>query len=355
MNKFSLGILFLTAIVLFSCETKVDINADFKDITVVHAAIDPNDTLHYVKINRAFLQDGVNANDLAANSDNFNYPAEELSIIAQEIHGTNGNVLKTYNLVRTVNERPKNPGIFANDSNVLYKFTEASIKRDNAYRIKIYNNKLDKEITSETKIVGDITITNPATFAFWIGNANNGNINPTEKTISVKSGNNMGRVEAHLVFNYTDYFTVASGLSPITRRIVMRLGEKKTATNIAGEIIDWSIASTTFFDNLIVNIPATIPNLSHRKPNLITLEFITTGTDLNVFMEVSEPSNNLNQEKPTFTNVENGLGIFSSRSNVFWTPTTTPPSGTNLSNDTYKRLEVMGLGFCGTNSLLCPF
>ncbi|MBW6483652.1 MAG: DUF4249 family protein [Vicingaceae bacterium] len=350
MNKITFSTLLLATIILFSCETKVDINADYKDITVVYAAINPNDTEHYVKINRAFLQDGVSATDLAANSDNFNYPKDELSVMVDELRGDNGNFVQTYPLTRTINERPKNPGIFANDSNVLFKFT-ATINRNNLYKLKIINNKLNKLITSETQIVGNLTIANPATFNFWIGTANDGNLNSKDKTISVKSGNNMGRVEARLIFNYTNFFNDSSFQA---ERIVMRLGEMKTTTNIAGESLDWSISSATFFDNLMANIPVTIPNLSHRKPNLVTLEFITTGTDLNVFMEVSEPSNNLNQEKPAFTNIENGLGIFSSRSREFWT-TTPPPSGTNLSNDTYKRLEVLGLGFCGTNSLLCPF
>ncbi|PIQ16791.1 MAG: hypothetical protein COW67_01025, partial [Flavobacteriales bacterium CG18_big_fil_WC_8_21_14_2_50_32_9] len=68
MNKITFSTLLLATIILFSCETKVDINADYKDITVVHAAIDPNDTEHYVKINHAFLEDGVSATNLAANS-----------------------------------------------------------------------------------------------------------------------------------------------------------------------------------------------------------------------------------------------------------------------------------------------
>ncbi|PKP47004.1 MAG: hypothetical protein CVT95_06230, partial [Bacteroidetes bacterium HGW-Bacteroidetes-12] len=225
MNKLSLIAITIASSLLFSCNDNVDINADFQDITVVHSAIDPNDTEHYVKINRAFLQDGVDANELAANSDNFNYPAGELSVTAQEINSGNGNVLKTYNLVRTVNERPKNPGIFANDSNVLYKFTEASIERNNIYRIKIYNNKLDKEITSETKIVGTNTVTTPSQsqkMGFWTGDVGSGAY--VSRSISFTTGKNIGRVEARLVFNYIDHFTVASGLSPISRRIVMRLG-----------------------------------------------------------------------------------------------------------------------------------
>ena len=134
----------------------------------------------------------------------------------------------------------------------------------------------------------------------------------------------------------------------------MKLGEEKTLTNISGEKLDWSISSATFFDNVMASIPANLPNLSHRKPNLISLEFNIIGTELNVFMEVKEPSNNLNQEKPNFTNINNGLGIFSSQSFTVWNITTTPPSGTNLNTNTINRLNVLGLGFCGAD-VICPF
>lgn len=350
MNKLFLIVLTIASFLFFSCNDDVDINADFQDITVVHSAINPNDNVHYVKINRAFLQDGVNANELAANSDNFNYPAGELTVTVDEVRVDNENLVATFPLTRTVNEIIKNPGIFANDSNVLFKFT-ATINRNNRYKLKIVNNKLNKEITSETLIVDNIVVDNPATFAFWQGNANSGNLVGTDKPISITTGDNIGRVEAFLVFNYTNFFLDNSSA---TEKVVMNLGEKKTLTNKAGEKLEWSIASATFFDNVIAAIPASLPNLSHRKPNLISLEFKIIGTELNIFMEVNEPSNSVNQEKPDFTNITNGLGIFSSQSSAIWNLATVPPSGTNLSTNTINRLNVLGLSFCGAD-VVCPF
>ena len=361
MNKITFSTLLLATIILFSCETKVDINADYKDITIVHAAIDPNDTEHYVKINRAFLQDGVSATNLAANSDNFNYPAGELSVIVQEIHSTNGNVLKTYNLVRTVDKILKIPGIFDNDSNVLYEFTEASIKRDNAYRIKIYNNKLDKEITSETQIVGTNTVTIPTLnqkIAFWNGDVGSGDY--LSRSISFTTGKNIGRVEARLVFNYVDHFTDTILYPSISRRIVMPLGEKKTINSSTGnEVLEWTMEGATFFSNVTANTPTTLDFLSHREIGNVSMEFIVTGTELNIFMEVNAPSNNVNQEKPAYTNINNGLGVFSSRETYNWVSTVNPQTGNiNLTAATILKLKSLGLSYCFGNSALsghqCP-
>ena len=68
-----LSIAALGSILMFSsCETDIDVNADYQDITVVYGLVNPNDTNHYIKINKAFLGEG-SALDLAADANNFNY------------------------------------------------------------------------------------------------------------------------------------------------------------------------------------------------------------------------------------------------------------------------------------------
>lgn len=357
MNKLFLIVLTIVSFLLFSCNDDVDINADFQDITVVHSAINPNDNVHYVKINRAFLQDGVNANDLAANSDNFNYPAGELTVTVDEVRGDNGNLVATYNLTRTVNEIIKNPGIFANDSNVLFKFT-ATINRSNVYKLKIVNNKLNKEITSETLIVGTGTLSSPTTqqkMSFWNGNLQNGLF--IDRIFSFTTGKNVGRVQGRLVYNYTDHFIASSGKQPIPRKIVMGLGEKKTLNAVTGnEALEFSLDGTTFFDNIVAGTPVNIADLSHRELGNVSFEFTLIGSELNIFMEVNEPSNSLNQEKPKFTNITNGLGIFSSLEQFNWFSTVDPQTGNiNLTDQTISKIRSLGLNYCFGNSQFSGF
>jgi len=353
-HSFYIYIIFAISALLFSCETKVDLNAEYKDITVVYGLINPNDSLHYIKINKVFLpDDGVNANTLAANQTNFNYAADELTATVEEIHATNGNVLTTYNLIRTENEIPKDEGVFDNSINVLYKFVEPAINRESIYKLKIYNSKLDKEITSETLIVGTTSVTSPTNqqkMAFWIGAPNNGGF--SDRTITINTGKNIGRIQAKLIFNYTNHFITSSGLPAQPQKVVMSLGENKTQDPVSGsEIIEWTMEGATFFDNITASVPATLPNLSHRELGNVDLEFVIAGTELNVYMEVSEPSNTVNQNKPSYTNIENGLGIFSSRETYKWFTTIDPNTGNlNLTSPTIEKLYSMGLSFCFGNS-----
>lgn len=353
----------LATILLVSCETKVDLNAEYKDIPVVYGIINPNDTTHYLKINKVFLpEDGVSAGSLAADASNLNYPAGDLSVTVQAINPSNQNVVATYNLTRTENEIPKDEGVFDNSVNVLYKFTEAAINRNYLYTLKIVNNKLNKEITSETLIVGNSTLTTPTQqqrMAFWIGEPSNGAY--TDRTFTFVTGKNVGRVEAKLIFNYTNHFVASSGKPAENKKIVMNLGEIKTLSPVAGnETIEFALDGGTFFDNITSQTPATLPSLSHRELGNVSLEFVIAGTELNVYMEVTEPSNTVNQDKPNYTNVENGLGIFSSRETYYWFSSIDPNTGhINLTGPTIEKLHSLGLSFCfgnsATSNYQCPF
>jgi hypothetical protein len=41
--------------------------------------------------------------------------------------------------------------------------------------------------------------------------------------------------------------------------------------------------------------------------------FTVAATELNTYMEVTEPSLSLVQERPAYTNIVNGIGLFSAR------------------------------------------
>ena len=52
------NLLFLILPFLFSCETDFDVNANWKDVTIVYGLIDPNNEDQLIKINKAYLGQG---------------------------------------------------------------------------------------------------------------------------------------------------------------------------------------------------------------------------------------------------------------------------------------------------------
>ena len=344
MNKLVYILFLLITITFFSCETDIDVNAEYEDITVVYGLLDPALDTHYIKINKAFLG-ATSALELAADANNFDYPAGELDVIVESSDGTQ------YYLTRTVNEIPKDPGIFDNSTNVLYRFVEPALSSNLNYTLKISNSALNKEITAETGIVGDITIDRPqaSTSKFNLFSSTGEYL---EYKVEVTTGNDIGRIEAKLFFNYYDIYTLASGLDSVFRSVEITLGDNRTTKTGGGESLEWGLKGEIFFEKIVSAVPPMSANLSHRRLDNISLEFLIAGTELSTFMSVNAPSTSVNQNRPNYTNIINGIGIFSSRSNKTWTSSIDPLTSNqiNLSNGTIEYLathsSLANRGFC---------
>lgn len=81
-----------------------------------------------------------------------------------------------------------------------------------------------------------------------------------------------------------------------------------------------------FYQNL-ANVIHFDPNVSARQSDYIEFVVFAGGEELQTYMAVNGPSNSLVQEKPLYTNINNGLGVFSARyqkikSNLTLTPQT---------------------------------
>jgi hypothetical protein len=346
MNKLSFGVVLLIALGFVSCETDIDVNAEPTDVAIVYGLIDPADTVHYLKINKAFIGEG-SALDLAANSSNYTYTDAELNV---RLDGDG----KSYSLIRVTNEIPKDDGVFDNTTNVLYKFNEPSINIDATYNLKIVNIPLDKEITAETKIVGNSLVESPKpgnTLSFWSGDVSSGNA--VQETVSVLAGDNVGRVQAYIVFNYIENYTLASGKVPVSKKVILNLGEKKTASSSSNKL-NFLVKGQNFLDNIKNSVPnsATISHFSHRELDNISIELSAAGSELSTYMEAEAPSTTVNQDKPSYTNLTNAIGIFSSRTyDASWRSNKSASTGLNMDTDTKRKLGSLGLGFClGTNT-----
>ena len=361
MTKKLLYLFFLGSIFLTSCETEVDTIAEYKDITVVYGLLNPNETDHYIRITKAFSGEG-NANDMANDANNFYYADGEISVTIDEYDASE--FKRSFPLTRVdvssnIPPIPKDDGVFDNSVNILYKFVEPNLKQDYTYKLKIVNNKLGKEITSETKIANDPSLSNEAQFAVNRIKLANSDGTSLTHSFSIKPGLNSGRIRVNFIFNYNEHYT-DTNIIPKPMKVKISLGEQKTTSNDGGEVLVYTLEGNNFFSALQNNIPATVPNLKSRSISNATLEIIAAGIDLSTYIAVNEPSVSVNQTKPEFTNLTNALGVFSSRNitTVYSSTFLGQPLSVenqygfnndgqvNYDNDTKKKILTMGLEFC---------
>jgi len=307
MQRFLL--LFSLAFILLiqCCKTDFDINAEYKDITIVFCLLNQKDSIHYAIINKAFLGND-NALVMATDPSNTLYPYDELEVTMEE--RLNGNLTHTF-VLDTVILSNKQSGIFSNPSHVLYAF-KAQLNENCKYKLKIQNTKSGKLVEAETNIVNDFKYEKPYVppvppppQIYKLPSLSFIGTSPIEmEWLSAKYGI---RYQTDLIFNYLEM----SVTDTVQKQVDWMLGTVKASNLDGGETLKLEINKESFFVKLKDNIPYN-PNV---KRIALYMDFVISvaGNEFNTYMEVNEPSTNLIQERPEYTNISNGIGIFCSR------------------------------------------
>jgi len=303
----------LLLLFIASCSTKFDINANWQEITVVYGLLNQNETTHYIKINKAFLGEG-NALYMAQVEDSSSYN-NKLDVKVEEWEN---NTMTNFWYLDTTTIYNKEPGIFYNPNQVLYKFN-ASLNENRTYKLIITNQITGKQVTSETELVHQFSIIKPSVTK----------VNFTSSSavdVLWYSTENGKRYQLNIRFNYKEV-DPAFPTDTLTKYVDWLFAPIVTDNTISGKEIKSNYIGQSFYSNLYYKI-TTDPNYNPNaqrfpdnnavSPRNYSIDFIVSvaADDFNTYMEVSEPSNGIVQEKPSYTNITGGIGIFSSRYNV---------------------------------------
>jgi len=312
---------FLLLISVFSCNEKVDLIGDYKETAVVYGLLDHADSLHYIKITRAFIGPG-SAVDIAQIEDSSYFQQVEARVT--EVVG--GTITRTWLLDDTiVTNKDINGAFYAPEQKVYYFKTlptgpnevqqtsanplMSSLNKDATYKlnIKIDNGKF--EVNGETELVRGLTSpSNTQNFTFKF--ANNPGEYLSQGVAAVNTFGNSFVVNAAVDVYFNEYI----GVNKSTKSFQWKLGE----TNIIpGESRTFTAYGETFYTLMK---KAVTPDPAITRRTFEGVQFTITGGSeaLYNYMVVNAPSSSLSQSKPTYTNltVTNGkgvVGIFSSR------------------------------------------
>src|SRR5688572_8243131 len=88
--------------VLFSgCSTELDPNADYQETMVIYSVLDPDQTTHFAKVNKAFLNTKTNALTIAANNPDSTQYGEEVKVNLEKLRA-DSTVITTYPMERFI-------------------------------------------------------------------------------------------------------------------------------------------------------------------------------------------------------------------------------------------------------------
>lgn len=297
-----LSVAIFTMAFLYSCEEDFEINAPYQDITVVYGLIDQGQDSIFVKINKAFLGDG-NILEMARIEDSSEY-VNGLQAIIEEYN--EGNFIRSYSL-DTITIKDKDTGTFYNPYQVIY-FTPYEPNQNNEYRLTVLVH--DDTITASTGLVNNFSIDKPSAGSKFI------QFKPdTDGSVEWKSAKNGRRYEVVIRFKFKEVWFDSP--DTVFRYIDWGLGTRKSMKDSGGQEMGIEYKNNSFYSIISDRIPydeqAAEENVKERFTNDVDVIIAVAADDLNTYMEVNEPSNSIVQDKPDYTNIRNGIGLFSSR------------------------------------------
>jgi len=300
MKKLSLLLLAFTGLMLFNrCSTDVDINADYQQITVVYGLLDPYEDTTYLKINKAFLG-SENALIMAKIPDSSEF-IEKLDVRIWPEDDPQD--IAYFDTITITN---KEEGVFYNPNQIIY-YSAFQPETDKKYILRILYK--ETEITSDAATFKFVftDITSPG-FAKKIGI----NDNADPKAVIWNRKEEAPRYDLTIRFHYKE---LMEGSADTVYRFFD--WHKDTKKSLIGPEVESYYTGSTFYAALTAFVPyedaAKEAKVTDRFTS--TLQFIVEagGKELNTYMEVNEPSSSIIQDRPAYTNITNGIGIFSSR------------------------------------------
>jgi hypothetical protein len=294
-------LLFVT--ILYSCNKNLNVNANWREITVVYGLLSQNEDTTYIKITKAFLGEG-DALQFAKLPDSSNFP-DKLDVKLEAWSGNN--LVKTYTFdTITRHTKEKGDSIFYYPDQLAYYNPTGHLDENNTYKLKITHKKTGVVDSATTKLVHSFTVELPDPYS-----------KVTEYTpghnFEVKFDPGYGGKRYQLVIRVHYLETTSSGTVPKSFDwMLFNNLQVIDPYDIAPAAIEKFFTGDVFYTVVAGNIKED-PNVTSRVARTVDYIFSVASEDLNTYMEVTEPSLSIIQERPSFSNIYNGIGLFSSR------------------------------------------
>lgn len=279
-----------------SCNPEIDLTAEYKDIPVVYGLLNRDEPMQYIRIQKAFLLNG-NVLDAANVADSNKYDPSDLLVRIVAVDPLTGEDGDTIHFTHRPEYLTQPGAVFPQNSAMLY----ASNEKPQApkWRLEVENVKRNTVTTAETNIVYGMK---------WIKPNGSGFVPFTGAYTLMWTANASAAIyQPEITFRWMEVDSITGASRPDS--LIWALIIQEATPDYAANML--TIQENDFFKYVGAKVP-----VKHGVKRVIgSLSFkIMGGTkELGRYIDATKPSIGLIQEKPAYTNIQGGLGIFSSR------------------------------------------
>ncbi len=283
---------------LFSCKNELDINANWKETIVVYGMLNANDSVQYIRIAKAFLNENTGALQVAKISDSLFLDSAIVTLRSTD-NSFSDKLTRVWNI-------PKDSGLFANDINPLYRINTSgsrSLNSGKRYILEVFSPKSGNTVKAETNLVGPANILSP-----FRDSTSNFAVTPEYLTVSIKAGQNSFAYDIKLDITY-DEFPVSDTFRKTTKIATWNMLTNASALGNSNML--YKIPRLALLQFLRNTITAD-PGLYHRM-KFAGMRVYGGNQLLSDYISVNEPSIGIVQKQAEFSNIQGGVGLFASR------------------------------------------
>ena len=338
-----IGLSIITAFTFNSCKNDLDVLAPGEESVSVYGVLNPNEPVQNIRINKVFLTDG-DAVVAGQSSETINYGPGELQVTLQRFmtgsttqtlttvgNSTKKEIVLTETVVTTAD------GSFSNQQRIWQ--TTDKLYNSGEYKLTIKNVNTGKEFTSQTLMIDSVksypampfifTSLNapPSHYPVHCGSGNAGYTSPSAgiqtqqiayvdyhvmtgtPKIKFKSVANAKRYKVIMRFHYIDSLT--DNVTGYRRFVDYEFPSLTSSSLVGGEEMEVSFSTPDFYNNIATQIPKqTVGSIKLRRAHYMEYIIYASNDNMNTFLLVNEPSNSIAQDKPNYTNINGGIGVF---------------------------------------------
>ncbi len=289
--------------VFSTCTTDFVLEGDWEEIPIVYGFINANDTAHYIRLEKAFLEPGGDASQIAQIADSL-YFGTDVEVVLENI--SNG---QSYTLTRVdgnLDGYPRATGVFADSPNYLYKILDEEMNLEGNEKLNLLVKRGEEVITSAEITVltqvspGETQPSNPLRLKRYTNTIG----------ISWRMGVEAKVFDVRLRVNFMERhsggeFEPKSVIFQVASRVENKEDKISEKTSFRSEAFYQFLGAALEKDPSIARKDLTVDVIVQGGGK----EFLDFLSIYNANLGISSAN-----EVPVYTNMSNGFGIFTSRS-----------------------------------------
>lgn len=291
-----------------SCETDFSLNGDYEITPIVFGLIDHTKDVHIVKITKAFMGDGDNL--VYAQNPDSNYFT---SVDAQVIEYKNGNETgRKWQLHDSLITNKDTSGIFYGPEQRVYVFYADDLDSSAEYEFVADLNEGAHTVNAKTTLIKGFYLSNSVYLTDEISFAANTVADAQDYkfwNFPVYEGLHGMRYSYKYTIRWTETYTDNSTQSFSQTR---NDGDVYQANPDQPSIQQASFSGLDFYQWVAAVVPDDA-DVIKRHLDGIDLRITVAHEELDQYLDVTTPVTSIAQVQPEYTNINGGLGLFSSR------------------------------------------